>query len=597
MQERRAPGLDYRLLIGFWLLLAAAFAARSLYNLPHTPLVVDSDDAMRLTVVRDFLNGQGWYDHFQHRMNTPFGAEIHWSRLVDMPLAGLVLLFTPFAGAAAGIWAAFLWPLLLLLPLLALSARLSVRLAGREAMLPGLVLPVLSAAIMVEFAPGRVDHHNVQIILTLLLVLATVEARSKPLWAVIAGIAAATSLAVGVETLPLVAAAIVCYGLFWVFDPESSNSTRSFGLSFAAASLVHMAIASPPAEWATAACDAFSATFLLAALGTGAAFFVLTALPLDRVGWSARLGLGVFTGAVIAGLTLWSTPACLAGPYAMLDDYLRDNWIANISEARPLWESLVELPAYTAGIAIPPLIALIVVAIRVWRGEERNRTEWAILGLFLLFAVLVMLMQVRGARLTAAIAVPAGAWLITVARTRYLSEKGVVDAAGLVAAWIGFAGVAIAVAVNLVLPDSQSEALQTARAGGPDKTRQSCFLPEAFEGLSAIPAERVMTPVDLGAHMLWLTPHEVVGAPYHRNTEGIRDSLGFFNESLSEAREILEGRGITLIVTCPWLAEAAGLPDQAEDSFIALDARGELPDWIAEITPEGVTLRTFAILN
>src|SRR3546814_18125356 len=56
----------------------------------------DTDDNLRLQQVRDWLGGQGWFDLRQHRMLPPEGADIHWSRLVDLPLAGLILLFKPF---------------------------------------------------------------------------------------------------------------------------------------------------------------------------------------------------------------------------------------------------------------------------------------------------------------------------------------------------------------------------------------------------------------------------------------------------------------------------------------------------------------------
>src|SRR3546814_1525893 len=53
---------------------------------------------MRLMQVRGLLDGQGWYDLRQYRLNPPGGFDIHWSRLVDLPIAGLILLFKPFVG-------------------------------------------------------------------------------------------------------------------------------------------------------------------------------------------------------------------------------------------------------------------------------------------------------------------------------------------------------------------------------------------------------------------------------------------------------------------------------------------------------------------
>ena len=43
----------------------------------------DTDDNMRIMQVRALLHGQGWYDLRDYRMNPPYGANIHWSRLVD----------------------------------------------------------------------------------------------------------------------------------------------------------------------------------------------------------------------------------------------------------------------------------------------------------------------------------------------------------------------------------------------------------------------------------------------------------------------------------------------------------------------------------
>src|SRR5437763_434317 len=45
----------------------------------------DTDDAMRLVEIRDFLAGQGWFDLHQYRLDPPAGLPMHWSRLVDLP--------------------------------------------------------------------------------------------------------------------------------------------------------------------------------------------------------------------------------------------------------------------------------------------------------------------------------------------------------------------------------------------------------------------------------------------------------------------------------------------------------------------------------
>src|SRR6185312_14295083 len=48
----------------------------------------DNDSLLRLVEVRDMLSGQNWFDLHQYRMGPEGGFVMHWSRLVDAPLAG-----------------------------------------------------------------------------------------------------------------------------------------------------------------------------------------------------------------------------------------------------------------------------------------------------------------------------------------------------------------------------------------------------------------------------------------------------------------------------------------------------------------------------
>lgn len=586
-EQNREP--DWRLLPLAFLLGVAILAGRFFYNAGTLPLLGDTDDAMRLVVVRDLLAGQGWYDHFQHRLNTPYGAELHWSHLADLPVAALLLLFQPVAGASAGLWAAWLWPLLLLLPLLTLTAAITLRLVGREGQLPALLLPVFSLATLGEFVPGRIDHHNLQIVLLLLLLWCSLAALERPRYAIGAGIAAATALAIGIEGLPGVAAAILAFGLVWVVDPRHVAALRLFGVSFALATLAHLAIALPPARWLEPACDALSLPYAAAAVGAGLAFLFLSLLPLARRPAWQRLLSGGLAGAVLLLALALLFSDCLGGPYAALDPWLRAHWMDRVVEAMPLWQSLLDEPAYTLALTLPPVLALLVTGWRLRQGAD-ERGRWLLYAVFLLLAVLVMLLQVRGARMAASLAPPAGAWLIVAARRFYLARPGLGRAPALLGAWIGFAGIAL-----LVLASGLIWLLPTAAgAGGADVPRQQCLLPDAYAGLAALPPTRIMAPIDLGAHLLAYTPHAVVAAPYHRNQQGVRDAFAFFAGPLDDARMLLEQRGVTLVVICealPELAPGAAAPD----SFIARHAAGTLPDWLVEQQLGTAPLRVFAV--
>ncbi|MCB9992777.1 MAG: hypothetical protein H6873_03865 [Hyphomicrobiaceae bacterium] len=591
MRQKPDHHVNWPLVALGWGLAIAMLVARSVWFSGDIPLVADTDDAMRLTVVRDFLMGQNWYDHLQHRLDFPFGGSIHWSRLIDLPIAGLTLLFSPFL-ADPLMGAAFVWPLLLLGVLLVLSAMMSAELVGREASLPAIVLPVLSAVVLVEFAPGRVDHHSAQIVLTLLTVLATIKSWRHIGWAIVAGIAVATALAIGTESLPIVVAAVATYAIMWVLYPDHGANLRYFGLSFGLASLVHLAIAQPPSLWFAPMCDALSITYVAAALGVALVLAVLPALPLRT--WWMRLGAGAVLGGILVAGLVALFPQCLAGPYAGMDPWLAENWLGRIIEAKPIWHSLVQLPAYTIGIAVPPLLALLVIVLKITMGSKHRRAEWLVLGLYLVLGIAVMILQVRGARLLAPLAVPAGALLIVAFRRRFLASKRILDALGLVASWVGFTGIAVSLIASLILPRPENA---SSTMGGDAGSKYACLQPSAFVDLAGLPPEVVMAPVDLGSHLLLFTPHSVIGAPYHRAQDGVFDTFRFFNGPPEEAKAIAELRHVALVVTCPWLGEMTGFADTDPNSFVAQFEMGEVPDWLVDQSIPGQPLKVYTLKN
>src|SRR5579872_437599 len=87
---------------------------------------LSTDDAMRLVEMRDLIGGQGWFDLFQHRMDPPGGLSMHWSRLIDAPLAALILLLKPLLGIRGAEAATlYFWPALLFAIALALIAAIA----------------------------------------------------------------------------------------------------------------------------------------------------------------------------------------------------------------------------------------------------------------------------------------------------------------------------------------------------------------------------------------------------------------------------------------------------------------------------------------
>ena len=157
------------------LLLAAVIAV--LHGIPSPEALLagmNNDSAMRLVVVRDLLGGQGWFDPVQHRLG-PEGTVMHWSRLVDAPIAGAILALEPVLGRAGAEHAALVvWPLVTLA-----AAAWAAHGIGRSAggAMPGLfaaLCVVLALATGSRFEPGDIDHHNVQVALLLLALMGVI---------------------------------------------------------------------------------------------------------------------------------------------------------------------------------------------------------------------------------------------------------------------------------------------------------------------------------------------------------------------------------------------------------------------------------------
>src|SRR5947209_12791661 len=191
----------------------------------------DTDDNMRMMQVRALLHGQGWFDLRQYRLNPPFGANIHWSRLVDLPIAGLILALRPFlGGAGAERWAVAMAPMLPYLLLLYSVGLPAGRLLGPTAYLLAFCGLFFAQSNNGMFAPERIDHHGWQLAL-LALSVGSVADPDKIRGGILLGISTALSLAIGLEMIIYLALAGVAMVLFWVDDVEERERLRAFAVT------------------------------------------------------------------------------------------------------------------------------------------------------------------------------------------------------------------------------------------------------------------------------------------------------------------------------------------------------------------------------
>jgi len=241
----------------------------------------DTDDAMRMLQVRDWLAGQGWYDLRAMRLDPPGGVLMHWSRVVDLPVGGLIRLFGLFADSeTADRLTRIAFPLsmqALLLLATGLSGRL---LAGRPGEGLAIFLVICSGMSFGQFVPGRIDHHAPQIVLLSLLTWACLCALDpqRPRMAALAGLFAALSLSIAVENMAFIMVLMVIYPVAYAAQGAAMRAALGWmGGGFAISLGLFYALFQSPMLWQSNFCDALSAVHMRAAITGGTAMVLLAA--------------------------------------------------------------------------------------------------------------------------------------------------------------------------------------------------------------------------------------------------------------------------------------------------------------------------------
>lgn len=537
----------------------------------------DNDSLLRLVEVRDLLAGQGWFDPFQYRMGPQGGFAMHWSRLVDAPIAAIVLAAgwaTDSPEVGEGV-ARVLWPSLLLGVGTLLVARAARIAYGPEAAFPALVVGALGLVSIGVFQAGAIDHHNVQLVLSLGMGLGLLAGSFAA--AAVAGACAALTLAIGMETLPYVAVGgAISAGLFLVRGERERATAAGFGLGFAAIAAAAFVATIPPARWGQPACDAYSVAQASVAILAGLGLAAVAALGrLADTGSRRLIALGLLGAAVLALLVL-AFPQCLADPYAGLDPRLRRFWLDGITEAQPVFEIAAKDPAMLLTWYATPLLGLIVVAATIARSGIR-RTD-AIVGALLLAAFLVSVWQVRGAVFAVALAtIPLSGWIARRRAAAALSRSRGATLA-LAASWIlSFNAVWSAAGDRVFAPSLPSDA-----AGGA-KSTSACYRSGDYADLAALPAATVLSVSNLGSAILAWTPHRALAGSYHRNVEGNLAALDMLMATPADAEHQIRAGNVGIVAVCPGNSETTLLAKAAPDGLLAALNRAEIPAWLEPI--------------
>jgi hypothetical protein len=561
------------ILIGAWLITCAWWAYQRWSNI-LTFNLGDTDDNMRMMQVRALLRGQDWFDLRQYRLNPPFGANIHWSRLVDLPIAGIILLMRPFFGGAdAERIAAAIAPMLpycVLLFGVALTAR---RLIDPRAFFLPILALIVAGLTNSMYMPERLDHHGWQLALLALSVAGLADPK-RARGVVTLGITTALSLAIGLEMIIYLAIAGAAVALFWVADAGQKRRAIAYAVSLGGGvAFCFLVFASYDNR--IALCDALTPVWLsdlmlASALLLGAAL----STPAD---WRVRLGVVAGIGLAVAGFHALAWPQCLGRPENVSPETY-SLWLSHVREARPVYRQTWQIATLILAL---PVTATVGWALLAWRNRKdpdalrRTLAAWA--PAFV--AALLLFWQVRtgpAAQMLAAVGAVAIIWVLAPLFER--TRNPILQVLGLVSIiLIGFGAV-----VPLGMDYAPQRKLSP-REIQIERANRMCNFIGSYHPIALLPKGVVFTFIDLAPRLITVTHHDSIMGPYHRNGDQIVDAMKAFRGSAEQAHRIIDKYHSDYLLTCPNSSTTTIFMSEAPKGFYAQLQKGQVPGWLTPV--------------
>jgi hypothetical protein len=551
------------------------YAGESLANLG------DTDDAMRLVLVRQLMSGTGWYDQFITRLQPPQGVFLHWSRLVDGLLAGFTkLLELALPSEAAETAMRIAWPLLLILPAVFCALLIARRLGGSLAPFICGILFASNPQAFLQFMPGRIDHHNIQILMTMIAAACALSEQKQARWAIGAGTSTAFGLAVGIEALPFQVVIAAGYALRAILQGDKSGAARNYALALLVSTLFFFCLQTPPWRWFMPFCDAIGSN-LVAAICVGSCGLILMTRATDRFSlygrWIMLLGLLLATALVYFAMD----PACLKGPLGAIDPRIRPFWFDLVDELQPL--PVIMRRYYTLGISLVGLIVIGLIAGGVLLAKEWPKPRFDTLLAVTLMLMAIALGYLAGRMLNYVfwLGFPVIAAAFATISSRFLGERMLPTA--LIAIALSPFGIRVMVPLGLSPFNAHT-------ADPPASAITSCHDSSAYRELARQRPGLVLADISLGPFILANTQDSVLNAPYHRMSWGILKSHEILSSPDRQAEVEIRAQKIDYIVTCTFTAR---MP--VKGSIEAELREGHIPEWLQTRSSKGQTLQIYGV--
>jgi hypothetical protein len=515
----------------------------------------DTDDLLRAIEVRAFLNAGHWYDMSFPAVRMPEVFVTPWSRLVDVPYAAIAFVLQPFVGQPPALAIAFkLWPAIMAVIYALLTLSILRRIAPAKAELPLSALfgvLILSTYAIWEFSPGRIDHHNVQMLLLLAMLYGI--CRWDRLGGIIGGAAVAIGIVVGLETLPVLAVTLLALAFAWLLGfSGSARMLQWSGLSVAVTSLLMAALVIRPADYWTPRSDTFSAPFVEALLGFG----LLSALPMvfRRQSFSiVRTAVFVVLGIAILGGIVWQYPSLLDGPFPMIRGLAKTYWFDRIHQEKSALQFFVMDDYRSVMLLVVAGLLAVGSAPAAWRAFRDDRPVLPILWSIVLAALLLAAVSNRFLRLALAIT-PLLLPVVLGDLTRAASSPRPIAIMSAGSAMLALVVGGLAATVPKLAPPDAFDYLMMNGCAGED-----------FSAIDALPSGRISTPPALGLQILYHRPEgvSVSSISFHRSAPAIGENLKLYMSGTATER-------VSLLKDFDYLAVCRAPSALANDSRLPL---------------------------
>ena len=565
----------------------------------------DIDDVIRLVQIKDYLEGQSWFDTDQYRMGLAGGTDMHWSRIPDIPIIFLTHVFDVFMSSeGALVWAYTVWP--------PLSALLLIYgcLKGVQYWVPDalrqrstlfvLILAGLFVFSFYRFKPGSIDHHNLQMGFLCLAMGFTLDPKLRFWTYLISGFATAMSVAIGVETY--IFAVIICgfIALNWVYYGRDARlSTQGFGVGFSLTLLMTFVGTVPPENYGLIYCDALSLITISAGIIGGLGLAILAKLgpviALEKSWFRRGLGL-VILGLICAGVLIFQAPQCLSNPLDNLPEEVISLWLNNVEEAKPIAHPSVDKAALVPYMIGAPIIAIIVLCYGLRKSihEPSNIKNVQFLPLVLLISALgLTFYQIRFYPFAYVFAiVPLAGWVAQV----YTHTKRKNSASVLYLGALALAYPMVWMFPGAILKNNAE--VEKEKATNEQVAR--CQSTKVLDALNTLPAGMILANPNMSGVILMETRHRVVSGNYHRNWKGISNQIEISISDPAIAGNLILESNIDYLYFCKMASENDIYIPQNENSLTAKLSEGFIPDYLEVLSSpdlEGGGVIIFKVVN